>query len=61
MVSKPSTSVPDTPNALGRERRPTGPVKPGESPGKRFNEERNDPESEPGASDGQPQHHPASI
>jgi hypothetical protein len=61
MVNMSSTPAPNTPNALERDRRPAGPVKPGESPGKRTNEERNDPEREPGATDGQPRHHPASI
>ena len=35
--------------------------RPGEDPGKRTNDERNDPEREPGAADGQPRDHPAQI
>lgn len=49
------------PNAFEQQRRPDGPAVPGEDPGKRTNEERNDPEREPGAADGQPRDHPAQI
>jgi len=43
-----------SPNPVERQRRPDGALAPGESTGKRTNEERNDPEAEPGAADGQP-------
>lgn len=42
------------PNPVEEQRRPDGAVVPGESHGKRTNDERNDPEAEPGATDGQP-------
>lgn len=56
-----SRRAPDAPNAFEKPRRPDGPAVPGESPGKRTNDERNDPEREPGAIDGQPRDHPAQI
>ena len=46
------------PNAVERQRRPDSPLTPGESPGKRTNEERNDPAVEPGAAEGQLRDHP---
>jgi hypothetical protein len=50
-----------SPNAVEKRRRPDGGVTPGESHGKRTNEERNDPEVEPGAAEGQLRDHPAQI
>lgn len=50
--------TPAAPNSVERQRRPDGPVTPGESSGKRTNEERNDPAAEPGAAEGQLRHHP---
>lgn len=46
-----------SPNPIEKERRPDGVVVPGESPGKRTNDERNDPDAEPGAREGQPRRH----
>lgn len=45
------------PNAVERQRRPDSPL----TPGKRTNEERNDPAVEPGAAEGQLRDHPAQI
>lgn len=60
-MTKDSRSPRDAPNAFEKARRPDGPAVPGEDPGKRTNEERNDPEREPGTADGQPRDHPAQI
>ena len=49
------------PNPFEEQRRPDGATVPGESPGKRTNDERNDPETEPGATDGQPRRHSPQI
>ena len=49
------------PNAVEKQRRPDGAVTPGESHGKRTNEERNDPDVQPGAAEGQLRDHPAQI
>ena len=57
MDRKTPDPVPGTPNAVERQRRPDGPLAPGESPGKRTNETRNDPDVEPGAGEGQPRPH----
>ena len=56
-----SRPAPDAPNAFDKSGRPDRPGVPGDAPGKRTNEERNDPEREPGATDGQPRNHPAQI
>lgn len=53
--------APVAPNAVERQRRPDGAMTRGESPGKRTNEERNDPAVEPGAVEGQVRDHPAQI
>lgn len=58
------TGTPGTapvPNAVEKRRRPDGAPIPGESHGKRTNEERNDPDVEPGAAEGQLRDHPAQI
>lgn len=41
-------------NPVEKRRMPDGPGASGEQPGKRTNDERNDPEAEPGARDGKP-------
>lgn len=46
----------DQPNVFEQTRRPAGPAAPGENRSKRTNDERNDPESEAGANEGQPRH-----
>jgi hypothetical protein len=61
MDRKTPDAAPAAPNAVEKQRRPDGPVTPGESPGKRTNEERNDPVAEPGAAEGQLRDHPAQI
>lgn len=57
MTRAPSTHDTHAPNAAEQQRRPDGPLAPGESPGKRTNETRNDTDVEPGAGEGQPRHH----
>jgi len=61
MDRKYQDATPVAPNTVEKQRRPDGAVTPGESPGKRTNEERNDPAYEPGAAEGQPRNHPAQI
>ncbi len=61
MDHKQPDVTPVVPNVVERQRRPDGPMAPGESPGKRTNEERNDPAAEPGATEGQLRDHPAQI
>ncbi len=61
MAKTLSTPLHDPPNPLEQQRRPAGPQLPGEARGKRTNEARNDPATEPGATEGQPRHHPAQI
>lgn len=57
MDRKSQDATPVVPNRFEQQRRPDGAAVPGESPGKRTNDERNDPEREPGATDGQPRDH----
>jgi hypothetical protein len=57
----PHDATPAAPNPIERQRRPDGDVVPGESHGKRTEDARNDPETEPGAKDGQPRRHPPQI
>ena len=54
----PDAHNPVAPNAVEERRRPDGPAAPGESLGKRTNDERNDPEREPGAAQGQRRERP---
>lgn len=61
MDRKTPDATPVVPNVVERQRRPDGPMTRGESPGKRTNEERNDPAVEPGAAEGQLRDHPAQI
>lgn len=51
MSDKPQSDPPQR-NPLEKDRAPAAPAERGEQPGKRTNEERNDPEREPGAGQG---------
>jgi hypothetical protein len=53
--------APSQPTDFEKHRRPDGPAAAGEQRSKRTSEERNDPEVEPGATEGMPRHHPAQI
>lgn len=50
-------TTPSVPTDFEKHRRPDGEAAPGEQRSKRTSEERNDPEVEPGATEGQPRHH----
>lgn len=56
-VTNKETVAPTGPTDFENHRRPDGEAAPGEQRSKRTSEERNDPEVEPGAAEGQPRHH----
>lgn len=60
-MSNKEPSPPAGPTDFEKHRRPDGGAAPGEQRSKRTSDERNDPEVEPGAQEGQPRHHKPQI